>query len=112
MMASTSNVYDPDSSHPGREDDAVNPTLAYPASKIEAENELRKSGLNWSILRLPFVYGDKDGIVPPEFGEAYRAAIPGSRLIVLENAGHAPFDEQKDAFLATFRDFIGASLNR
>jgi pimeloyl-ACP methyl ester carboxylesterase len=58
------------------------------------------------------VYGDKDGIVPPEFGEAYRAAIPGSRLIVLENAGHAPFDEQKDAFLATFRDFIGASLNR
>jgi pimeloyl-ACP methyl ester carboxylesterase len=58
------------------------------------------------------VYGDKDGIVPPEFGEAYRAAIPGSRLVVLENAGHAPFDEQKDAFLATFRDFIGASLNR
>jgi len=35
--------------------------LHIPASKIEAENELRKSGLNWSILRLPFVYGDKDG---------------------------------------------------
>jgi len=61
LLASTSNVYDPDISHPGREDDQVTPTLAYPASKIEAENELRKSGLNWSILRLPFVYGDKDG---------------------------------------------------
>jgi UDP-glucose 4-epimerase len=61
LMASTSNVYTPDNSHPGREDDAVTSTLAYPASKIEAENELRKSGLNWSILRLPFVYGDKDG---------------------------------------------------
>jgi nucleoside-diphosphate-sugar epimerase len=61
MMASTSNVYNPDASHPGREDDRVAPALAYPASKIEAENELRKSGLNWSILRLPFVYGDKDG---------------------------------------------------
>jgi UDP-glucose 4-epimerase len=61
MMASTSNVYNPDSSHPGREDDLVTPTLAYPASKIEAEKELRNSGLNWSILRLPFVYGDKDG---------------------------------------------------
>jgi UDP-glucose 4-epimerase len=61
LMASTSNVYNPDISHPGREDDQVTPTLAYPASKVEAENELRKSGLNWSVLRLPFVYGDKDG---------------------------------------------------
>ncbi len=51
------------------------------------------------------VWGDKDGLVPPRFGEAYRAAIPGSRLVVLENAGHAPFDEQKEAFLAAFLDF-------
>ena len=51
------------------------------------------------------IYGDKDGLVPPRFGEAYRAAIPGSRLIVLEDAGHAPFDEQRDAFLAAFRAF-------
>jgi pimeloyl-ACP methyl ester carboxylesterase len=57
------------------------------------------------------VWGDKDGLVPPEFGEAYRAAIPGSRLVVLEHAGHAPFDEQKDAFLATFRDFLHANRN-
>ena len=61
IMASTSHVYNPDSSHPGREDDPVNPTLAYPASKVEAENELRKSGLKWTVLRLPFVYGDEDG---------------------------------------------------
>jgi pimeloyl-ACP methyl ester carboxylesterase len=53
------------------------------------------------------VWGDKDGLVPPAFGEAYRAAIPGSRLVVLQNAGHAPFDERKDAFLAAFRDFAG-----
>jgi nucleoside-diphosphate-sugar epimerase len=61
LMASTSNVYDPDSPHPGREDDQVTPTHPYPASKVEAENELRTSGLNWSVLRLPFVYGDNDG---------------------------------------------------
>lgn len=53
------------------------------------------------------VYGEKDGLVPPRFGEAYRDAIPGSRLVVLKDAGHAPFDEQKDAFLAAFRGFIG-----
>ena len=68
VMASTGLVYDADASHPGIEDDATNPKLAYPASKIAAENELRNSGLNWSILRLPFVYGDGDGhlaAVPP-----------------------------------------------
>lgn len=61
VMASTSNVYSPDIAHPGREDDVVSPTLAYPASKLAAETELRSSGLNWSILRFPFIYGDQDG---------------------------------------------------
>ena len=37
------------------------PTAAYPASKVAAEQVLRDSGLTWSILRLPFVYGDGDG---------------------------------------------------
>ena len=61
IMASTGLVYDAGASHPGREDDTTNPKLAYPASKIAAEKELRNSGLNWSILRLGFVYGDGDG---------------------------------------------------
>lgn len=61
IMTSTSNIYDMDTPRPGREDDVAHPEQAYPASKLEAESELRKSGLNWSILRLAFVYGDKDG---------------------------------------------------
>lgn len=60
IMASTCLVYDEDASRPGLEDDEVNPKHAYPASKVAAEKELRKSGLNWSVLRLPFVYGDGD----------------------------------------------------
>jgi pimeloyl-ACP methyl ester carboxylesterase len=52
------------------------------------------------------LWGAEDGLVPPKFGEAYRTRIPGSRLVVLPQAGHAPFDEQKDAFLAAFYDFI------
>jgi pimeloyl-ACP methyl ester carboxylesterase len=53
------------------------------------------------------LWGEKDGLVPPQFGEAYRALIPGSRLVVLPDSGHAPFDEQKDPFLAAFNDFVG-----
>ena len=67
VMASTGLVYDEDASRPGLEDDAVHPTLAYPASKVAAENELRSSGLTWAILRLPFVYGD---------GDEHLAAVP------------------------------------
>lgn len=61
IMASTSNVYSKNSPQPGRETDHVEPEQAYPASKVAAETRLRESGLNWSILRFPFVYGDGDG---------------------------------------------------
>lgn len=61
ILASTSNVYDAASPHPGREDDAVDPHQAYPASKLAAEKALRESGLTWSIQRFGFVYGDRDG---------------------------------------------------
>lgn len=87
MMASTSNVYNHGVSHPGREDDEVNLTLAYPASKIEAEKELRASGLNWSILRLPFIYGDGDGhleAAPALFAEM--KWHPAQRLSVAHHA--------------------------
>lgn len=80
IFASTSHVYDINSPHPGREDDALNPQHAYPASKVAAENELSESGLNWSVLRFPFVYGDGDGhleelpkhVVAAEFHPAMR----------------------------------------
>jgi nucleoside-diphosphate-sugar epimerase len=74
MMASTSNVYDADAIRPAREQDAVKPTAAYPASKLAAEALLLDSDLTWSILRLPFVYGDGDGhlemmpALAPRFG--------------------------------------------
>lgn len=61
ILASTAHVYDMNNPHPGREDDAVNPQHAYPASKVAAEQELCQSGLFWSVLRFPFVYGDGDG---------------------------------------------------
>jgi nucleoside-diphosphate-sugar epimerase len=67
VMASTGLVYDEDASRPSIEGDELHPKLAYPASKVAAENELRGSGLTWSILRLPFVYGD---------GDEHLAAVP------------------------------------
>ncbi len=67
VMASTCLVYDEGASRPGMEDDELHPSQAYPASKVAAEKELRESGLNWCVLRLPFVYGD---------GDEHLAAVP------------------------------------
>ena len=61
IMTSTGNVYNADGIRPAQEADVCSPTAAYPASKVAAEQVLRDSGLTWSILRLPFVYGDGDG---------------------------------------------------
>ena len=61
ILASTSHVFGAEGVRPGREDDMVVPKLAYPASKVAAEKALRESGLNWSVIRFPFVYGDRDG---------------------------------------------------
>ena len=61
LMTSTGNVYNADAARPALETDACSPTAAYPASKVAAEGLVRDSGLLWSILRLPFVYGDGDG---------------------------------------------------
>lgn len=66
VMASTCIVYDA-AARPGLEEDELHPSQAYPASKVAAEKELRQSGLNWSVLRLPFVYGD---------GDEHLAAVP------------------------------------
>jgi len=61
IFASTAHVYNADNPHPGREEDAVDPQHASPASKAAAERALQESGLNWTVLRFPFVYGDGDG---------------------------------------------------
>ncbi|SHG75109.1 Nucleoside-diphosphate-sugar epimerase [Chryseolinea serpens] len=74
IFTSTGNVYRPDNQRPSKEDDLldVNDTRAYSSSKIAAENELlalhKTTGLDVRVLRLGFVYGDRDphieGIIP------------------------------------------------
>ncbi|HEY5748652.1 MAG TPA: NAD(P)-dependent oxidoreductase [Chryseolinea sp.] len=66
IFTSTGNVYRPDNPRPSKEDDSLdmNDPRAYSSSKIAAENELlalhKRTGLDVRVLRLGFVYGDKD----------------------------------------------------
>lgn len=94
IMASTGLVYNMDSPRPALEQDSVDPQMPYPASKVVAENALRSSGLNWSILRFGFVYGDADGHLEsiPKLAAMFKWH-PAVRLSMLHHADIATFLE-------------------
>ena len=52
------------------------------------------------------IWGEQDGIVRREFGEAWRGEIPGARLEVIPDAGHFPHWEQPDAFVERLSRFV------
>lgn len=62
IFVSTSNVYGSGYGHPAKEDDFVNinDPRPYSSSKIAAEQELLQLEMDVRVLRLGFVYGDKD----------------------------------------------------
>jgi 2-hydroxy-6-oxonona-2,4-dienedioate hydrolase len=54
------------------------------------------------------VWGRQDAAVPLEIGERAHALLRGSELLVIDNAGHAPYVEQSQAF----NDAVLARLER
>lgn len=60
-------------------------------------------------LNIPTVlmWGASDRFVTPGYyGTAYRDAIPGARLEIVERAGHFPHLEQPEAFIERVRKFL------
>jgi 3-oxoadipate enol-lactonase len=53
------------------------------------------------------VSGAQDAVTPPSAGEALCAAIPGSRLVVIEETAHIIAAEQPAALEAAVLDFLG-----
>lgn len=52
------------------------------------------------------IWGRLDGIVPLSHGEALRAALPHSRLKVLERCGHLPMVEKPETFHRLLYGFL------
>lgn len=50
--------------------------------------------------------GRHDWITPVGCSEAIASRVPGARLVVFENSGHSPQQEEADAFRTTVRDFL------
>lgn len=60
-------------------------------------------------LPVMVVQGDRDLVVAPAMAHHIAASIPGARLEMFENIGHAPFMEAPGAFNRALLDFIGKS---
>jgi pimeloyl-ACP methyl ester carboxylesterase len=52
------------------------------------------------------VWGEHDQLIPLSKGRRFAAEIPGARLVVVPDTGHAPMIETPGAFLAALGDFL------
>ncbi len=52
------------------------------------------------------LWGDSDGIVGPDYGRAFAAAIPKAKFQLLSDTGHMPQIETPDQLLTAIRNFI------
>jgi pimeloyl-ACP methyl ester carboxylesterase len=73
--------------------------------KVSANSRLELAASLPSLI----VWGENDSIIPVEHGAAAHAAMPGSRFVVFEGAGHMPQEDQPHHFAAVFGEFFDAT---
>ena len=61
-----------------------------------------------SELQVPtlILWGGRDRLIPPAYGEQFRSDIAGSRLVVFPALGHVPHEEDPTATAAAARTFM------
>lgn len=61
-------------------------------------------------IRLPtlVIWGEDDRMLPLAYGEAWRQAIPGARLVAVPRCGHLPIQEQPEIFARTVGEFCAS----
>ena len=55
------------------------------------------------------LWGDQDMLTPRDMGDAWNAAIRGSKLIVFRNVGHVPMEEVPEQSARAVREFLSPS---
>ena len=52
------------------------------------------------------VWGEEDKVVSPRYGKAFADGIPNARFTTIAGAGHYPYRERVDLFVASIADFL------
>ena len=66
-------------------------------------------------VRVPtlLIWGEHDGIVTPDYGEAFSQMIPQAKFAIVEQAGHYPHLEQPSRFSErSLREFLWLIAHR
>jgi pimeloyl-ACP methyl ester carboxylesterase len=102
---------------------ALNAPMSEDEQNIQLRNSITMAKLAWQPrlnnpdlkkwlhrIHLPtlIVWGDSDRLIPPAYGPAFQALIPGSRLEIIPQCGHAPQLERTAEFISALTNFIGA----
>jgi pimeloyl-ACP methyl ester carboxylesterase len=71
--------------------------------------DLGDSSVQLKTLNLPtlILWGGRDRLFPPAVGQRFQASIPGSRLVVFDDLGHVPHEEDPARTVAPVREFLG-----
>jgi pimeloyl-ACP methyl ester carboxylesterase len=70
-------------------------------------NPQLKSWLSRISVPTLMLWGERDGIVTPDYGRAYAALIRGAEFKLIEGAGHHPEQEQAERFVQAVSGFLG-----
>lgn len=67
------------------------------------------NGEHIKALKLPtlILWGGKDRLIPPENGREFSRDIAGSRLVIFDELGHVPQEEDPGRTVAELRRFLG-----
>jgi pimeloyl-ACP methyl ester carboxylesterase len=62
-----------------------------------------------ATLKLPtlILWGGRDRLIPPDNAEHFHRDIAGSRLVVFDDLGHVPQEEDPERSAAALDDFLG-----
>jgi pimeloyl-ACP methyl ester carboxylesterase len=65
-------------------------------------------GARLGELRVPtlILWGTRDRWILPKYAERFHAAIPGSKLVMLDGLGHIPMEEDSRASVAPVEEFL------
>lgn len=75
-------------------------------SSLQTSNEGLDGKLQNITIPTLVIWGAQDEFIPLQLGKELAAGIPDSKLVVIDNCGHAPMFEKPDEFLTATIDFL------
>ncbi len=79
---------------------------------IDRSRQCRPGALSERIpeLKLPtlILWGGKDRLIPVEYGQRFHKDIAGSKLVIFDDLGHDPEEEDPARTVAAVKQFLDA----